>query len=284
MISEYKKIEMRDGTTIHADIVENGSPVWLVMTHGLGEHSERHFYLHKLFSQYFNICIYDLRGHGKSEGKRTHINSFKDYTHDLGEVVEFLQESYSLNRYVLMGHSMGALVTASYMQNEVKEDCYPEKVFLSAPPVAGKGMLGKAFSLAPVKFLQGLKNLPLTMPISGLLDLSKLSHDPRVYEVYITDELNSLKVHTKLFLELLAEARDVFSRPLRIKCDSYCAVGTHDGLVEAKSVIEYFECIEKSTKLFKVDGGYHELHNEIEKYKGPYLQFLKNSLMNSIYE
>lgn len=284
VITEIKKVEMSDGTVLNVNIVENGSPVWLVMTHGLGEHSERHFYLHRLFSQYFNICIYDLRGHGRSEGKRAYVESFKDFTRDLGEVIGYLKESYSMNRYLLMGHSMGSLITASFMQNDVLATQYPEKVFLSAPPISGKGMLGKAFSIAPVKLLQNLKALPVTVPVGGLLDLSKLSHDPRVYETYITDELNSLKVHTKLFLELLAEARDIFSRPLRISCDSYCAVGTSDGLVESDALINYFESMEKSTKLLKIEGGYHELHNEIEKFRAPYLNFLKESLMNSIFE
>lgn len=283
MISEVKKVSLRDGETLHLDIVEKGSPVWLIVTHGLGEHSGRHHYMHDLFSQYLNICIYDLRGHGKSSGKKAHIENFKDYTQDLGEVIDFLRENYSMDRFILFGHSMGGLITASYMQNEVNEKYYPEKVFLSGPAVAGTGSIGNVFKIAPMKLMYGLKNLPVSLPIEGLLDLSKLSHDPRVYESYITDPLNSLKVHTKLFLELLTEAREVFSRPLRVKCDLFCAVGTKDGLVDSKSIIEYFSNVEKNAKLFKVEGGYHELHNEIEKYRSPYIEFLKDSIMNSIF-
>jgi alpha-beta hydrolase superfamily lysophospholipase len=169
------------------------------------------------------------------------------------------------------------------MQNEVKDELYPEKVFLSSPPVAAKGPLGGLLHIAPVKFLQNLKQLPLTVPVSGLMDLSKLSHDPRVYESYVTDEFNVLKTHTKTIFELLAEARDVFSRPLRVKCDLYSAVGTADGLVEAKTVISYFNDVEKNAKFKVIEDGYHELHNEIEKYREPYLSFLKESLMDSIY-
>ncbi|MFT6632990.1 MAG: alpha-beta hydrolase superfamily lysophospholipase [Bacteriovoracaceae bacterium] len=284
MISEVKKVNLRDGETLHVDIVENGSPVWLVVTHGLGEHGERHHYMYDLFSQYFNICIYDLRGHGKSSGKRTYVENFKDFTSDLGEVLDYLKDNYSMNRYVLFGHSMGGLITASFMQNDVSKNLYPEKVFLSGPAVAGPGLLGKGFKLAPMKLMYGLKSLPASLPLEGLLDLSKLSHDPRVYESYITDPMNTLKVHTKLFLEILTEAREVFSRPLRINCDLFCAVGTNDGLVDPDSVIEYFTHVEKNAKLFKVDGGYHELHNEIQKYKTPYIEFLKESIMDSLFE
>lgn len=278
MISEVKKIKLRDGETLHADIVEKGSPTWIIITHGLGEHGERHQYMHNLFSQYFNICIYDLRGHGKSTGKRAHVNSFKDYTNDLGEVIDYLKEHYSMKKYVLFGHSMGALIVSSYVQNEVNDDFYPEKVFLSGPPAAGPGLLGKTFKFAPMKVMKTLKSLPVSVPIEGLLDLSKLSHDPRVYESYITDTLNSLKVHTKLFFEILNESREVFSRPLRVKCDLFCAVGTNDGLIDADSAIDYFSNIEKNAKLRTFEGAYHELHNEIEKFRTPYFEFLKESI------
>ena len=284
MISEIKKIIMRDGTTIHADIVECGSPIWLVMTHGLGEHCERHFYLHKLFSQYFNICIYDLRGHGKSEGKRAYVESFGEFTDDLGEVLNFLKETYSMNKYMLMGHSMGGLITSSYMQNKVDHSFYPEKVFLSSPVAAVKGAMGKVFSVSSPKLLAGLTNIPLSMKLGGLVDLSKLSHDPRVQELYVTDQYNCLKIHTKLIFEMIAEARNVFSRPLRLNCDGYCSIGTLDGLVESSAVIDFFESIEKNVKLNIVKNGFHELHNEVEKYRTQHFDFLKESLMNSIYE
>jgi acylglycerol lipase len=284
MIAETKIIEMRDGVKIHADIVENGSPVWLIVTHGLGEHAARHKYMNSLFSHYFNICIYDLRGHGHSEGKRAYVENFKDFTQDLGEVIDYLSDQFSMEKYVLFGHSMGGLITASYMQNDVKDEAYPEKVFLSGPAVAGPGALGKVFDLAPMKIMSLLKSLPVSVPVEGLLDLTKLSHDPRVYENYITDELNSLKVHTKLFMEILNEGRDVFSRPLRVKCDLFCATGTNDGLVSSPSIVEYFTTIEKNCKLKKVVGGYHELHNEVEKYREEYFIFLKESLLSSLFD
>ena len=284
MISEAKKIPLRDNILLHAEVVENGSPFWLIVTHGLGEHSGRHKYMYSLFSHYFNICIYDLRGHGKSEGKEVFIDDFNEFSKDLDEVVHFLKNNYSMDKFVLFGHSMGGLITASYMQNTVKEGSYPLKVFLSGPAIGGTGNLGKVFKMAPMKIMNTLTQIPLSLPVEGLLDLSKLSHDPRVYENYITDELVHLKIHTKLFLEILKAGKDVFSRPLRVKCDLYCAVGTHDGIVDSQSTIEYFKTIEKNAKVLEVKGGYHELHNEIEKFRTPYFEFLKESVLKSIFD
>ena len=72
----------------------------------------------------------------------------------------------------------------------------------------------------------------------------------------------------------------VFSRPLRVHCDLYCGVGTDDHLVGSETTIEYFKMIEKNAKLKIIEGGYHELHNEIDKFSDDYLAFLKDSIMN----
>lgn len=279
MISETKSIKMRDGVYLNSEIVEKGQSKWLIVTHGLGEHQKRHHYLYELFSQEYNICFYDLRGHGQSKGKRAYVNSFKDYVLDLGEVIDYLGENYSMKNFVLHGHSMGALVVSSFMQNEVREDFYPSKVYLSSPPVAGSGTLGGFFHhVAPMKLLYALKSLPITLPVEGLLDLSKLSHDPRVYEAYVTDPLNCMKIHTKLFFEILTEAREVFAKPLRVNCDLFCSIGSIDGIIDPKPAIKFFSEIEKNCQLKVIEGAYHEVHNEIEKFRLPMFEFLKESL------
>lgn len=279
MISEIKQIETIDGEKLHCSIIENGSPKWIIITHGLGEHGDRHKYFYKYFSQYFNICIWDLRGHGESSGRRAYVNDFSDFTNDLDTVLMYLKKEYKLKKYILFGHSMGALITASYMQKKVDPNFYPDKVFLSAPPVAAAGALGKIFEIAPLQMSKGLASINSSLLLGGMLDIKKLSHDARVYEHYISDKLNSLKIETKLLFCLIAESREVFSKPLRVNCELYVAVGTKDVLINPNALIKYFSTIEKNANLFKVEGAYHEIHNEVEKYRKPYIDFLINSLV-----
>jgi alpha-beta hydrolase superfamily lysophospholipase len=283
MNNEYRDIISFDGTILKALIRETGASQWLIVTHGLGEHSARHEYIFKLFSANFNILIYDLRGHGKSGGRKAYVEDFHYFMKDLQCVLDFLKSEFSMKKYTLFGHSMGGLVTAAYVQNMATKDFYPEKVFLSSPAVAGPGLLGQAFALSPVILFEGLTRCP-TVPLQGILDLKKLSHDSRVYESYIKDELNHLKIHSKLFFEVLKMARNVFSRPLRIECPLYVSVGTEDGLVHSKLVQTYFTKVEKSAQLKVFEGGYHELHNEIEKYRKPYFNFLRQSLTGQSFE
>lgn len=283
MITEEKWVKTFDELKLNCKIHENGSPVWIIVTHGLGEHGDRHSHLNELFSQYFNICTYDLRGHGKSDGKKGYAKHFYEFSEDLHSIITFLKKEYQMKRYILIGHSMGGLVTSSYMQKRVDKDFYPEKVILSSPACAGPGAMGNFFRLAPRTLNNFMAGLPLSIPISGVLDIKKLSHDPRVYEEYIKNPMNVLKIHTHLLFEILRESKDVFSKSLRITCDLYVGIGTEDYLVNAPFCIEYFKNVEKQANLYVVEGGYHELHNEIEKYRLPFFDFLKKAIMDSIY-
>lgn len=283
MNNEYRDIISFDGTLLKCLIRETGSNKWLIVTHGLGEHLGRHEFILKLFSQNYNIAIYDLRGHGRSGGKRAWVNDFHDFMKDLQSVIDFLKKDFSMTNYTLFGHSMGGLITAAYLQNMAKKEFYPDKVFLSSPAVAGPGVMGQAFALAPMMLFDGLTKVP-TLPLQGMLDLKKLSHDSRVYESYVKDELVQLKVHSKLFFEILKMGRDVFSRPLRAECPLFVSIGTEDALVHPKLLINYFTNVEKSAQLKIIEGGYHELHNEVEKYRKPYLNFLRHSLTGLSFE
>lgn len=283
MNNEYRDIISFDGTPLKCLIRETGSNKWLIVTHGLGEHLGRHEFFLKLFSQNFNIAIYDVRGHGRSGGKRAWVEHFSDFSKDLGCVIDYLKKDFSMQTFYLFGHSMGGLITADFMQNHVKDDAYPEKVFLSSPAVGAPGLMGPAFANAPKFMLEALTKLP-TIPLAGVLNLRKLSHDSRVYENYIKDEYTVLKIQTKLYLEIMKASREVFSRPLRIKCPLYVSIGTADVLVHPGLLIKYFTEVEKNAQLKTIEGGRHELHNEVEKYRKPYLNFLRQSLTGLAFE
>lgn len=277
MISDEREIKLRDKEILKTYIVENGSSEWIIVTHGLGEHAKRHEHFFKLFSRKYNICLYDLRGHGASSGKRAHINSFRDYNEDLVEIIAYLKENFDMTKFNLFGHSLGGLITASFMQNNAVESSYPARVFLSAPATGGAGFLGQALSYIPVGAMGKLGALKASLSLKGMLDISKLSHDPRVEKVYENDAKCSLAIPTKTFFSILHEAKLVFSRPIRVDCPLFCALGTADEIVAPGPTINYFKTIEKNAQLKIIENGYHELHNEISKYRDPYFEFLKVS-------
>jgi alpha-beta hydrolase superfamily lysophospholipase len=283
MFMEEKRIKMRDGVELYTKVKENGSPVWIIATHGIGEHLGRHQYLSDLFGHDFNLFQYDLRGHGKSDGKKAYIDDFSLYMEDLKEIIRLLSSKYRMERFILFGHSMGALITASFMQNYVEDNHYPERVIINAPPVGAHGILDVVLKILPTKVISGAANLPYSVPVKGLVDLKALSHDPRIFDSYVNDELNALSLHSKLLLELVKTAKMTFSRPLRVRCSAYVTYGTSDRVVGSKAIEEYFDMVDKSFNVKAFEGAYHEIHNEIEKYRKPYFDHLKSIFQEVLY-
>ncbi len=280
-MGQQRFIRMRDGVELFADIKETGAPQWLVAVHGIGEHLGRHKYLIDLFSSSFNIMQFDLRGHGNSGGDRAKISDFYDYMRDLGEIVQFLKNEYRLKDYVLFGHSMGALIACGFVQSFTSSENYPQKLFLCAPPVGLPGALGQFVRFLPQSVIKKMAATQIGLNLGGLVDLKMLSHDPRVAENYISDPLNCLKLHTKLLTGLALASKEIFSKPLDLKCKCHVAVGSHDQIVHVPSLEEYFTFVEKNVELKVIDDAFHELHNEIDKYKKTYFNFIKRALIDS---
>ena len=65
MFGDSRNIEVDKGIFLNSEIFENGKDEWIVVTHGIGEHLGRHQYLTNLLREKYNICFYDLRGHGE---------------------------------------------------------------------------------------------------------------------------------------------------------------------------------------------------------------------------
>lgn len=278
MKSEDKFIKTRDGVALRARVREKGSPVWIVATHGIGEHLGRHQYLSDLFGQDFNIVRYDLRGHGQSGGTAAYIDNFYHYMEDLSEVLAYFRDKFRMKRFVLFGHSMGAQIVSGYLQSYADQDFYPEKVIINAPPISFSGLLGNVVDVLPKDVTRALAKFPFSCKLGGLVDLDNLSHSAQVRIDYERDKLNHLKLHSKLLLEMTRAQKDIFSRPIRPRCPMVCSYGSEDKIVGVAGIERYFDMIEKSVLLKRFDGAFHEIHNEIEKYRKPYFEYLSEQL------
>lgn len=280
MKGEQYFVTMRDGIEIHVNVIEKGHDKWCIATHGIGEHLGRNSFVPEQLSSTYNILQYDLRGHGLSMGDPAFVDEFNDFILDLDEIIGHLKSRYRMKNYVLFGHSMGALITANYMQNNARDSFYPESVFLSAPPIELPGFLGSVVSKVPQSIVSILSINPLSLKIPGLIDLEYLSHKLDTARLYSEDNKNHMSLHSKLLFEMIKCSKETFSKKLDIKCPGFVIVGSGDKVVSAKAIEKYFTEVEPAFKLEIVPGGYHELHNEIEKYKKPYIKFLKEALLS----
>ena len=85
------------------------------LIHGIGEYAGRF----QRVAEYFNragiaVVSMDLRGHGRSEGKRGHCAPREEILKDIDSLIEYGKEFYPGLPIILYGHSMGGNIVLDY--------------------------------------------------------------------------------------------------------------------------------------------------------------------------
>ncbi len=154
----------------------------VVLCHGYAEHARRYDHVaSRLGASGLAVYALDLRGHGRSGGKRVFLRDISEYTADFHTLVGIAAAEYpDLNRVVL-GHSMGGGVVFTYGVEH--PDDYAAMV-LSGPAVDAQD------SVSPVMVLLA-KVLGRVMPGLPVEDLpaAAVSRDPQVVAAYESDPL-----------------------------------------------------------------------------------------------
>jgi len=152
----------------------------LLVLHGYGEHGGRYRELaHRLAVDKIATTAIDVRGHGRSEGRRGHVDLFANYHWDVD--VGLLALEKGPPRFVL-AHSHGGLIALDYL---AKHDAQISGLILSNP------FIDVAMEVPKIKLLVGKiagELLPrLSLPRGEIGE--GLSHDPLVGEQYARDPL-----------------------------------------------------------------------------------------------
>lgn len=169
----------------------------LAIVHGFAEHSGRYDHVGAWFStRDFAVHAYDQRGHGRSDGARGHIESFRQLLDDLETFLDVVRREHPELPVVLLGHSMGGLVTASLLA-ERKPDLLGAIVI--GPPLE----FGSGVSRMRLRMARTLRRIAPLMRLRAGLDPSDLSRDPEVVKAYAGDPLVFRRASASLAAELL---------------------------------------------------------------------------------
>ncbi len=103
---------------IAAHIYQPENPVGtIVFFHGYLDHSGLYMGIIRYFlEKKFNIAIYDLPGHGLSEGKRSDIEDFSDYVLVVNNFLNIISNNLIMPFYAI-GHSTGSAALIEYFYN-----------------------------------------------------------------------------------------------------------------------------------------------------------------------
>lgn len=232
------------------------------LVHGFGEYSERYDQWAIRFTEKgFLVHAIDYRGHGKSDGRRGHINKFNDFLSDIDVLVKESRKLYSDLPQYIYGHSLGGNIVTNYIlkrENDFRGAIISSPWYkLSFDPSALMLFFARIMNKLYPKFTQESK-----------LEVKGLSHDQKVVEDYIKDPLVHEKISARMFYEIVHAGRWVLENTEEINLPVLIQHGNDDNITSYKASKEFFEkarSLNKDIEYKEWEGMYHELHNELKR-------------------
>jgi len=254
---EEKMIGTPDGMELFhvRDIPESPRAV-IVIVHGLAEHGGRYDYVVQKLNDFgYGVYRFDNRGHGRSGGKRGHLDDFQKFIDDADLFVEMAAGDYPEIPRFMLGHSMGAFITAGY---GVK---YPGKL---------KGQIFSGVVATELPLFEPLKAMDVEKapetPIPNALS-QLICRDQKVVQAYENDPLVLKETTLKLLTTVLFEGVAWLQENLR-DYTYPCLIlhGGDDRIVDNASSKYLYENIASKDKRIRIyEGLFHEILNEAEK-------------------
>lgn len=231
----------------------------IVLIHGMGEHFGRYYHVAKFFETigYATIGM-DLRGHGKSEGKKGHTTSYDQLMNDIDLLIKKANELFVGKPVILYGHSMGANLAANFA---IRRKPTLKGLILTGPyfklafaPPAWKVKLGKiSAGIIPT----------LTQPTG--LEVEAISRDETVVNAYKNDSLVHDKITSAFFVNVHAAGPYAIEYAKELNIKTLVMHGAADRLTSSKGSEEFTHQNPQMIEMKLWEGFYHEIHNEKEK-------------------
>ena len=245
-----------DGTTDPTGVV--------ILCHGYAEHARRYDHVAQRFGE-GGLITYalDLRGHGRSGGKRVYLKDMSEYTADFRHLVDIATAAHPELKRVVLGHSMGGGVVFAYGVEHAGD--YAAMV-LSGPAVYAQDAVSSVMITVAGVLGSVLPGLPVeTLPADAV------SRDPEVVAAYEADPLvHHGKLPAGIAKALIAVGQTMPQRAAALTAPLLVVHGGQDKLIPVEGSRRLMECVgaggaslDASLKVYPEL--YHEVFNEPER-------------------
>lgn len=238
---------------------EAGARGLVLIVHGLGEHAGRYDHVARRLNQWgFAVRSYDQYGHGESGGVRGALPQQDRLLSDLGDLVDSCRRRMEPGLpLILLGHSMGGLVAASFV---ARASAQVDALVLSSPALATRMNAVQKLLLAVIP------RLAPNLAVNNGLDPQFLSHDPEVVAAYRADPLVHDRISGRLARFIVDEGRAVVARAGAWQVPTLLLYAGSDQLVDPAGSQAFAAAAPASTlTAHPFDALYHEIFNEVEK-------------------
>lgn len=230
----------------------------LCLVHGFGEHIERYAHVADFFNSHqIGFIGFDLRGHGKSGGKRG-VAHYEALMENIGEFLALTQHKFPDVPLILYGHSMGGNLVLSYLlrfQPSVKAAIVTSPwLRLTKQPPFWKVLLARLVVQVYSEYTD-----------TATLDPTYLSRDLAVGEAYQKDPLVHNHVGAMLFLGVENAGEQILQHAQHLSVPLLLMHGTDDPITAWHASALFAQQAPSLTTFVSWQGARHELHNEINR-------------------
>jgi alpha-beta hydrolase superfamily lysophospholipase len=252
-------LSSRDGTRLHWRSWPAASPKAVVaVVHGLGEHSGRYAHLAEALNCMGFACwAVDLRGMGRSDGRRGHVDRWQQWVDDCSAFHDMVRERSGELEVVPLGHSFGGVVVASAVLGGAVR---PRRFVLSNPAFR------PAVRVPGWKLLMGraTSGLVPTVTLGNEVDPRLLSRDPAVAAEYAGDALVHDRISSRLFTEWVAASQAALHRAGDLGVPCLLIVSDEDRIIDPEGSLEFARRAGGRVKVVRYPGRYHEPFNDLD--------------------
>lgn len=244
----------------------------ILVVHGFAEHSGRYDALGAwLAERGCAVHACDLRGHGRSEGRRGFVERFECFLDDLDRMLAIVADEHPDLPRIVIGHSMGGLIVATWLRER-----HPDVAagILSGPGLAlGDAMPTWQLYLARlVRPIAGGLSVPANLPLDGL------STDPEVIRRYSEDPLVFDRITLALAVEMFAAAERSLEGGADVRVPVLLLHGDDDPICDPEgSRLFHASLTDPDSELRLYPGLRHEIFNEpqAERVYGDAIEWLE---------
>jgi alpha-beta hydrolase superfamily lysophospholipase len=259
-MSAFETKNASDGTVLRGQIWAAETPKAVMsLVHGFGEHSGRYAHMAAyLNSKDISVVTLDLRGHGRSDGRRGYC---PDYTQLLGDVDALLsktRELYPDLPHVIYGHSMGGGIVLNHQLKSGEDGI--KAVIASAPFIAPADNIS-----GPQRAIVNLlgKVAP-KLTLGNKIDGSKISRLPAEQDAYLSDPLNHGNLGVGLAIGMVEGGEWIADNASNWKKPLFIAHAREDQLT-AFSASEAFAAKAQNATFMPYEDCEHEIHNDCHR-------------------
>lgn len=253
----------KDGQVLFAQKWDAGkhARAAILLVHGLGEHSSRYSpWAARLVNEGISVLSFDFRGHGQTPGKPGQINDYTKLLSDIELLISKGEKEFKNIPKFLYGHSMGGNLVTNYV---ISNTTNLKGIILTSPWFELTN-LPPRFKLSSALFFSKL--MPWVIAQSDL-KAEHISRELREVHLYKSDKLIHNKISLGLFRKAYEQGQVAKRSIYKINAPLLVMHGSGDQITSCQATREFIRNSSDKTTFVEFEGGYHELHNDLDRDK-----------------